>query len=456
MALSANTVFEVMQGGSDTNGGGFVTGASGTDWSQQTSAQYSVTDGVTAGTTTITSATATFGTDVVGNIIYVQGGTGSVAAGWYQIISRTNSTTIVVDRSTGLTAGTGVTLKIGGALATPGGSGLVIAANSVAGITVFIKYDASPYIATTASTNVAGGCVLGPNNVYWVGYDLSRTRYPAPGGNRPTFKIDTGISSAVLFTGTNNGYFLQNIILDCNSQATSRGGLQSGEYYYVKVINGIWGTTGGPLQDNSAGRAILCEVSGCTLTGGAAALRMNGNAFFCTVHDNSASSNTAAMSVVTAVGCVIYGNTTGMGANITAVALNCVAYGNAQGGFFPGNGSPTFINCISESNGTYGWVGGTQRPVLIKCSSYGNATARANPATGQIIDIDPITTSASAFVDAASQDFRLNSEAGAVLFGVGFPTSFPMSASNITYPDIGALQHFRALLMHPGMSGGMA
>ena len=64
MALSANTVLEVRNGGSDTNGGGFVTGAAGTDWSQQDAAQYSVTDGVTAGTTTITSATANFGTDV--------------------------------------------------------------------------------------------------------------------------------------------------------------------------------------------------------------------------------------------------------------------------------------------------------------------------------------------------------------------------------------------------------
>src|ERR1043166_7369624 len=117
MALSANTVFEVRNGGSDTNGGGWVTGSSasgGTDWSQQTAAQYSVTDGVTAGSTVITSATAAFGTDVVGNIIYVQGGTGAVSSGWYQIISRTSSTTITVDRLTGLTSGTGVTLKIGG------------------------------------------------------------------------------------------------------------------------------------------------------------------------------------------------------------------------------------------------------------------------------------------------------------------------------------------------------
>src|SRR5262249_43334312 len=121
MALNAAIEWELRPtNGSDTNGGGWKRGASGTDWSQQNAAQYSVTDAVTNGTTTITSATANFGTDVVGNVLYIQGGTGSITAGWYEITSRTNTTTIVVDRSTGLTTGTGATLNIGGALKTLG------------------------------------------------------------------------------------------------------------------------------------------------------------------------------------------------------------------------------------------------------------------------------------------------------------------------------------------------
>lgn len=150
MALNAAIVWEVRTTGADTNGGGFKTGATGTDWSQQNAAQYAVTDGVTAGTTTITSITANFGTDVVGNVIYVAGGTGSVAAGWYEIISRTNSTTIVVDRSTGLTAGTGVTLNIGGALASPGQA----SALGVDGNKYYIK--AGTYTITSSITD--SGC----------------------------------------------------------------------------------------------------------------------------------------------------------------------------------------------------------------------------------------------------------------------------------------------------------
>ena len=57
-AISNDTVFEVRTDGSDTNGGGFVTGASGTNWTLQAAAQYAVTDAVTAGVAT--SATANF------------------------------------------------------------------------------------------------------------------------------------------------------------------------------------------------------------------------------------------------------------------------------------------------------------------------------------------------------------------------------------------------------------
>lgn len=425
MALSANTVFEVRLTGSDTNGGGFVTGASGTDWSQQDTAQYAASDGQSFGTTNFDSASATFGTDVVGNLIYIQGGTGSIVAAWYQIISRTSATRIVLDRSTGLTTGTGATFRVGGALASPGQAGAIA---TVAGHTVFIKYNVSPYIATTASTNVSGGCVSGVSNTFWIGYDASRTKYPAPGGNRPTFQLNSGVSSAVLFAGTNNPYWLQNIILDCNNQATSRGGFMSGEYYYVKGMNGIWNTIGGCLQDNSVGRAILCEVSNCTLTGGAAALKMTGAAWFCVVHDNSQASGTSAVSVDNATNCIAYNNTGGAGFNSLRMGLNCVAYGNGQGGFAPGNGGGTYINCIAEDNGTYGWAGNTSRYTLIKCASYNNTSGRSSAGTGAVFDIDAITSSASVFTNAAAADFTLNNTAGAGddLRGVGFPTTFPV------------------------------
>src|SRR3990172_522671 len=87
MALPATTVWEVRTDGNDANGGGFVTGASGTDRSQQAAAQIAYTDLVIGGTTTeLTSAAFPFSAAEVGNILNVTGGTG-FTTGWYQVVS---------------------------------------------------------------------------------------------------------------------------------------------------------------------------------------------------------------------------------------------------------------------------------------------------------------------------------------------------------------------------------
>jgi len=424
MALSANTVLEVRTTGSDTNGGGFVTGASGTDWSQQDTAQYSVTDGVTNGTTTITSATAAFGTDVVGNLIYVQGGTGSVVAGWYQITARTNSTTITVDRNTGLTAGTGVTLRIGGALASPGQAGAIA---TVAGMTVFIKYNASPYIVTTASTNVSGGCVSGTSNTAYIGYDTTRSMWVWPvQANRPTIQLNSGVTSATIFGNLNATYFLQSMILDGNTQTGSRCCQNSGDWFYVKGMNGV---TGG-LTQNSPARAILCEVTGCS------ALPTNAQfCFFCTAHDNSlTSANFGAFQGTPASVhqfCLAYNNTNCSGFANAVFASNCVSYGNGQHGFDCGNQNfSNIINCIAENNTSYGFRTNVGYVQIVNCAAYNNTAGRSVSAAGGKIwaDFNPINGSGSFFTNAASQDFTLNNTAGAgaLCRGTAFPTTWPV------------------------------
>ncbi len=75
MALAATIVWEVRSGGSDTlNGGGFKTGASGTDYSQQNSAQYTLTNATTSGAD-VTIAHSSASTDMVGNICQITAGT---------------------------------------------------------------------------------------------------------------------------------------------------------------------------------------------------------------------------------------------------------------------------------------------------------------------------------------------------------------------------------------------
>lgn len=438
MALSANTVIEVRLTGSDTNGGGFVTGAAGTDWSQQDSAQYAVTDGVANGTTTLTSATANFGTDVVGNLVYAQGGSGSIAAGWYQIVSRTNATTIVVDRSTGLTAGTGVTLKIGGALASPGQAAALA---TVAGMTTFIKYNVSPYVATTASTNVSGGCVSGATGTAYVGYDTTRAMFVRPvQANRPTFQLGSGVTSAILFTGVNNAYFLQSIILDANNQTGSKCTLMSGHYFYVKGMNGV----AAGLTQNSPASAYLCEVTGC-----AAVPFQIQTAFWCVAHDNTLTSPTnfgafQGNNAYSLFGCIAYNNNCDGFASYQTLN-NCVAYGNAGHGFDVVNQAGSYYtNCIAENNGLYGYRTNAGYCAFLNCADYNNTSGRSISSSGGKIwgDIDPISGTASFFNNAASQDFTLNNSAGggALLRGAAFPLKIPVPLNN-NYLDLGALQH---------------
>ncbi len=104
--------------GNNTNGIGFDAALGGTNYANQNSPQAALTDVVTNGTTTVTSASALFTAAMVGNYIYIAGGTGGITGAWYKITARSSSVSITVDRSTGLSAGTGATGNVGGAAST--------------------------------------------------------------------------------------------------------------------------------------------------------------------------------------------------------------------------------------------------------------------------------------------------------------------------------------------------
>lgn len=440
MALSANTVFEVRVGGNDTNGGGWVTGSSasgGVDFSQQTAAQYSVTDGVTNGSTVITSATAAFGTDVVGNILYVQGGTGAVSSGWYQVISRTNATTITVDRLTGLTSGTGTTLKIGGAFASPATAAGVA---TVSGMTTFIKYSSTPFTVSSTTNNISGGCVSGTDGTVYAGYDTTRSVYNLD-ANRATVKLSSALGAATIFTNVNGKYSLQSVILDANNVTGSRCAQMSGEYFYVKGMNGV---SGGLNQNSQTGRAILCETTGCS-----ASPNNIYNCQWCVSHDNTLSSptNSGAFQQSPAIwlNCISYNNNCDgfTGGSDMGGAFNCVAYGNGGHGFDALNCQLLMtVNCISEANTGAGFRTNVGQISMIDCASFNNSSGRfVNSGGGkQWVDLNPIIGSGTFFT--SSQDFTLNNTAGggALCRAAGFPSSFPVPPMN-DYLDVGALQH---------------
>lgn len=163
MAVSANTVWEIRSSGAHSNGGGFVTGASGVDYSQQDSAQYALT-GLTTGGATAVVTSASAAADMVGNIAHVISGT-NATAGFYEIISVSVGVSFTLDRNwcTGAVA-SGV-INIGGAYNTNNTTSMTQFNSAVvAGNTVWIKsgsYTVSNNFSMTNGSGTARIKVLG-------------------------------------------------------------------------------------------------------------------------------------------------------------------------------------------------------------------------------------------------------------------------------------------------------
>jgi hypothetical protein len=450
MALSALCQLEVRSGGSSTGGGGFVEGASGVDYSLQDAPQYSVTDGVTAGTAVITSATAAFGTDVVGNLVYVQGGTGSVTAGWYQILTRNSATSITVDRSTGLTAGTGVTLHIGGAF-----SGLALAlAITVAGMRIWVKATAGYTTAATITQAVNAG---DGTAVSIEGYTTTR----GDGGMATITSTNAAATSVLNVTG--QSCIVRNIKAD-GANLSLRG--ISGAAAYLLLEN-CWATratlTGiRCLASQALVRRCLATANG-TAAGHAGFSADTGTAVFdrCVARANGGSGFASLTAgVANCVNCIASGNTlSGFESNVSQSVMRlfgCTSYGNTLDGlrFAAVN---TFLGSYARNSIFYGNSGYGIRSITTDYGAFANlATVLENNAFGgntlgarfQVpTGEDDITLTADPFLDASADDFGLNLilGGGLSLRGAGVPGSSGFGLRSSPEPsdastDVGAVQ----------------
>jgi hypothetical protein len=439
MALSANTVWEVRTTGADTNGGGFVTGASGTDYSQQDAAQFSGTDLVIGASNGVTSASHSFAATDVGNIIQITAGTG-FTTGFYQIIS-VAGVIATLDRSPGTLASTGGTWAEGGALASPGKAG----SGAVANNKCYIK--SGTYTVTSATANIAAGCVSWPassggSEALIQGYGSSRNDY----GTRPLIQA-SGISTFTLISLAGTKVRVENVIVDGASLTGSKGIANatnvSGVAYKCKALNCKSGGI-------ATFQAILCEATGCATTGAIGSTYC----FGCWSHDNTihgfAPSGTFGSANVY-VGCVASNNTgassDGFGFNGSSASLisNCVAYGNGRDGFRCGNGSTTqepVINCVATNNSGFGFnvEGGSPGAIYVNCAGRSNTSGNTNTSSSGSFGF--VTLSADPFTNASSNDFSLNNTAGggAACRAAGALGTFP-GGSTTGYIDIGAAQH---------------
>jgi hypothetical protein len=202
-ALSGAIVWEIRSTGNDNNGGGFKTGASGTDYSQQTSPQYALTSVATAGvgaTFLLSSASA----DMVGNIAHVVSGT-NFTAGFYEITSVSVGVSVTCDANICTGIGASGVINIGGALATIGKIGSATANQGAVAQNLICVKSGNYSLTSTTETFAATGTVTSPIRICGYAstrptvsthgdYDLGRTNSNGPlvTTNYPTISYTTG------------------------------------------------------------------------------------------------------------------------------------------------------------------------------------------------------------------------------------------------------------------------
>lgn len=442
MAIAATCKWEVQTGGSATNGGGYTSG--GTDYSQQTSAQLALTDVVAAGTTTLTSVTGSFTAAMVGNIIYLEGGTGSLTATRREITGYTNSTTITVDAT--VATGTGITGNIGGCLSSPKDSLMAVIGN-----VVYIKD--GTYTFTTAWTQNAV-------EVAYVGYNTNRTRYNLD-TTRPL--ITTATNSIILITGSASTLCTYHNISFSNTAGTSAscfsGSSVANTAWAVNCLfDGFVSVTPESTNSNLQYDVTFysCGILNCT-TGIVRAVTA-GIVVYDTYFFNCTNGirHTQSGNNVFVQGC-IFDTMSDSGIKLTRTTTSLppttiydnVFYACAQGVYLLGNSSivPTRFACYNNIfyGNTYDIRAAnaiTESQLvapLYMTNAFGNNT---NHLTNFFSGGDEITLTADPFVDAANDDFELNSTAGGgvLVRAMAYPTVF-LGSSTTNYQDVGATQH---------------
>jgi parallel beta-helix repeat protein len=318
MALPAALIWEMRATGSaDDNGGGFVVGGSGTDYSQQDSPQVSVTDAVTNSSTTVTSATANFTSLMVDNLVQITEG-GQLR--WFRVVTRNSATSITLDRATTST-GSGRTLKLGGAIKIASG-GITFDGHLLPGHRVYGK-GAFAQPSVNSPVLSSSGSIAQP--IVFEGYSVTRGD-----GGRCTL---TGNSTLPPLIVSGSNIVLKNIICDGigfgNTCLTLSGNRIVADNCIAKS-----GTGTKILCSGASGRLFKCLADGNSQNG--IPISVTGA--------NWALEHSEARSTANQDGIVI--NTNGQ-----TVIENCISRNNfAAGMYVPGSGGVTMRNNAFHGN----------------------------------------------------------------------------------------------------------
>jgi hypothetical protein len=462
MALPAGTVFEVRPGvGSDTTaGGGFVAGSSGTDYSQQNSAQYNATDLASVSSLVVSSASHNFVAADVGNLIHITAGSG-FTAGYYQIVS-VSANQATLDRSPG-TAGVGGTYYVGGAMATVSNA----LANCTPNNTIWVK--ATGTYTVSAVQNISIDSHTAPGNpLAIIGYTSTR-------GDNGQFTWTTATNSIDLIdfsvASATANFLLQNISF--TTTASSKANCLEAKNASTNTVNlavinceingFVIGIEGNFAVDTSfiGLQLVNSRVTGCSSHGvrnGVCHTYVIG----CMIDNNGGDGfNTGTTDAVSGVpGCYffeksIFYKNAGNGINIAfgdassvrlelIILSHCDCSTNTGAGLLFAQNSTCPLgqisNSIFDANGTYG-IDAVSGSIVQSCLLYSNAFYNNTTAATRNTNagFNTVTLSANPYTSIGT-DFSLNSTAGggAACKGAGWPGV--LNAGGTGHADIGALQ----------------
>ncbi len=423
-----------------------LTIASGTDYSQQDTAQESQSDLSCLGNDTlVTSALATFTLQMVGSIVYIAdtGTLGNFVIGYYEIMTFIDANNVRLDRDP--TNGTGDTLasfKVGGAVDHPYRIGADFIADQTAKI----------WVKKGTYTYISGNAVLDASYISVVeGYNATRGDNPTAEADMPQFDenslasyggIFSGgiltISNFVSYSGVHGFYVNQTLIAsNCITYNNTTNGFYAGNTLIVVDCishdNTYYGFDGETLLKANNSKAYNNSDSGfvgssLAISNSEAYSNLNGfygfsslDAISCVSHHNTA--NGFRSNTLMAVSCIGFANTAnGFYGGDSYRSYNCVAYDNDIG-FYNENVSIS-VNCISSNNTTYGFSGVSVYYFDYNCY-YGNGTDLSGITAGSHdVNADPL------FVDPTANPPDFSLQSGSPCLNVGSPQS-PMAGGII-------------------------
>ena len=420
------------------------------DYSQQSTAAYSLT-GLTTSAANATISSTSANKAMVGNSIQITGGT-NFTTGIYTIITVTAGTSFVVDRTCCSAAASAGTCGIGGAFATPGKCASVAVASNI----LFIKYSASVYAVTSATTNIAAGCVsFGINNIWLVGYSTNRFLGNTD-SSMPTIQAQGSTASVAVLSCTGTGITIKNLIIDGGSLTGLRGMTVSS---FSVVFNCIVINCPNSAFVNAGSSCLIsyCLAYNCpTLNVYSWA---TGNIQYCAAINCSGA--TAFVTTGVCTDCVASGCSIGFltGAGFT---INCTAYNNTAHGFqCNATSNSGYLNCLAYGNGGMGFSYNSKNATMIQyCVSANNTSNNIDPGfavqnnNNTSLTVNPFVNSSYSFSSSSTLPnvwaaFALTNTPGGGLVCRG--------SAIVPWGDIGATQHqdvgFSARGLHVTNSG---